>query len=115
MRSSVGFSAVGSARREVKSRSPSGVNVADDSPVDDRVRRRGARSPAGSSSHSEVPYFFPSAESSETVVTRRVPSGDSASPAQRRVATKASRSSNVLTPPSDHGTPTSGTAERARR
>ncbi len=47
--------AAGSARREVNSRSPAGVNDADDSPAADRVSRRAARSPLGSISHSDVP------------------------------------------------------------
>ena len=85
--SSLPSSASGSGRAETKSTSPPGVNAGAPSPFALRVSRRAGASPVGSTSHSAVTNAVRLGLSVATVVTRRVPSGDSASPPTRGSAT----------------------------
>src|SRR5687767_12181968 len=86
------FLAWGSGRAEVKITDPSGRKAALDSPLAERVNRRGGASPAGSSCHRADWNLVPSGATVETDVTRRDPSGERASPATRGRVRKESRS-----------------------
>jgi hypothetical protein len=75
--------ASGSSRVEVNSSDPSGRKAALASPGAERVSRRGAAWPAGSSSHRALVSFLPSGPGVATEVTSRPPSGDRTRPATR--------------------------------
>ncbi|MNW50451.1 hypothetical protein D3C74_279040 [compost metagenome] len=110
-----------SGRADVKSRSPSAVKAAPDSPLVLRVRRRAGASPVGSTSHSAETYAVRFASSVDTLVTSRRPSGDITRPPVRGIATYWSRSwkgvvpgwcgafaESVVTAPSYHDSPPAG-------
>ena len=78
---------------------PSAAKTGEDSPARLRVRRAAGRSPAGSTSHSDVTCDVRSGERPATTVTSRRPSGLRASPDRRGRATYASRSAKALMPP----------------
>ena len=73
----------GRARAEVNSSDPSGRKAALASPGAERVSRRGAASPAGSSSHRALRTSCRRGPAVATEVTRRAPSGERARPATR--------------------------------
>ena len=84
--------ASGSGRLDVNTSEPSGRNAAWLSPAADRVRRRGAAAPAGSTLQSAVRSDLPSGAGVATATTRRRPSGDSRSPDSRGMAEEVSKS-----------------------
>src|SRR5579875_2384026 len=108
--SSSGSVTAGSGRLELNSTPPSGRNVAADSPGADRVSRRAARTPAGSSSHSALTYFLPSADLVATEVTSREPSVASAKPDRRGSEMYLSRSPKFVSAASDLSSVVAGVA-----
>ena len=88
--------ASGSGRAEVKTREPSGRKALLLSPTAERVRRRGAASPAGSTCHSAVRSFLPSGAGVATPTISREPSGERCSPDSRGRLTNWSKSKGSL-------------------